>query len=101
MRSTLSKSAVMQSAWSLFRSQYKFGLWSFKQIGRACFAWCLSEAWRRAREATRIAAIPVETKTARIEALKASLIAVDYLESYRHAQAERRAIEAEIRLLAA
>ena len=54
------KAKIMRRAWELMRTKYRMGNpFTFQQIGRGCLAWCMGEAWRKAKEAARVAAIPL------------------------------------------
>ena len=93
--------AVMARAWIIFRQTYNYPSTPFRSIGRKCFAWALTEAWRQTREAARIAAIPADVKIARIEGLRRQRDMLKYADSYRWATAQAVKIEADITRLAA
>ena len=96
------RSAIMSRAWELMRTKYRLGRpFTFKDIGRKCFAWCLSEAWREAKEAARVAAISAEEKARRIERLRGEMANIDYLPFGMSASKHRSTIQEQIDQLAA
>jgi hypothetical protein len=97
----MNKRQIMLAAWELFREKYHYPTTSFKSIGRACFGWCLSEAYRRAREAARIAAIPVEIKQARVADLHRARELAAFMANYRQAQGRIAEIDRELSALVA
>ena len=99
--STTDRKAVMTRAWVIFRQTYNYPAVRFRSIGRPCFAWALKEAWRQAREAARIAAIPPEVKAARSTELQRTLALLPYRADYRRAASIRVEIETELTKLAA
>lgn len=75
----ISKSEVMRAAWAMFRKVYGYGPRelggrgeSFKAIGRACFGWCVKQAWANAKRAAGIA----PTKAERVQQLREQIKAV-------------------------
>jgi hypothetical protein len=78
--SKIDRAAVMRRAWAIFRQTYKYPLISFQDIGRDCFAWALRQAWREAREAARVAAIPAQERADRIQALQGSIERASYID---------------------
>ena len=101
MHPSLSKAAIMRAAWALFRKTYRFPNIPFVGIGRACFGWALKEAWRQAREAARIAAIPLTEKLSIVPRLQYDLEALAYVESFRTAEGQCARIRGELHRLAA
>lgn len=97
----MNRQAIMLRAWAIFRETYRYPAIPFKSIGRQCFTWALKEAWRQAREAMRIAAIPADVKSARAGALRNEMSLLTYREDYRAAQARRSEIQNELAQLAA
>jgi hypothetical protein len=97
----MDKSKIMLTAWQIFRETYHYPAIPFKSIGRACFGWALSEAYRRARETARIAAIPAEIKTARVAVLRRELEIAPFQDSWRLAQVEISEINRELSALVA
>lgn len=87
---------IMQAAWAIFRDKYHYPAVPFRSLGRKCFGWCLSEAYRRAREAARIAAIPAEVKAARVAQLTAAREVAGYMASFRQSQARVAEIDREL-----
>lgn len=92
----MNKQEIMKAAWAIFRETYHYPAVPFRSLGRKCFGWALSEAYRRARAAARIAAIPVEIKTARIAELQAAREIAGFMSSYRQSQARVAEIDAEL-----
>lgn len=90
---------IMIRAWAIFRETYGYPAVPFRSIGRACFTWALRRAWHEAREAARVAAIPAETRGARIAALTGERELLTYADSWRWAEARRAQIDGEIRRL--
>jgi hypothetical protein len=82
----MDKSRIMQAAWQIFRETYHYPAVPFKSIGRPCFGWALSEAYRREREKARIAAIPASVKTARITYLQAERERAAFIDSWQQKQ---------------
>ena len=97
----MNKREIMTAAWALFRETYHYPAVPFKSLGRQCFGWCLSETYRRAKEAARIAAIPNDVKAERIAKLKWQLELTPYIESYLQSTGRARALRAEINALTA
>lgn len=98
----LNRSAIMTRAWGLMRTQYRFGSpFTFNDIGRKCFAWCLKEAWREAKAAARIAALPADEKARRVARLREEMVNTQYLPFGMSASRHRGRIEAQIRELEA
>lgn len=97
----MNRQDIMRRAWQIFRSTYHYPSTPFASIGRHCFAWALKEAWRQAREAARIAAIPPEVKAARSTELQRTLALLPYRADYRRAVSIRVEIETELAKLAA
>ncbi len=96
------KAKIMRRAWELMRTKYRMGNpFTFQQIGRGCLAWCMGEAWRKAKEAARVAAIPADEKARRIERLRAEMDRVDYLPFGMSASKHRSIIQEQIDQLAA
>ena len=97
----MNRQQIMQRAWAIFRQTYRYPAVPFRSLGRECFAWALREAWRLAKEAARLAAIPADVKTNRSETLRDEIAFLTYREDYGAAQARRREIEHELTRLAA
>ena len=95
------RAAIMTKAWAIFREAYHCPAVPFRSIGRPCFGWALREAWRRAREAARVAAIPAEVKAARIASLNASIDFEQFNDHWPSASANIAEMRAEIARLAA
>ena len=76
----IDRAAVMRRAWAIFRQTYKYPLIKFQDIGRNCFAWALRQSWGEAREAARVAAIPVQVRADRIQALQTSIERASYID---------------------
>ncbi|WP_425416121.1 hypothetical protein [Oricola indica] len=96
------RKAIMTRAWELMRTQYRLGNpFTFNDIGRKCFAWCLSEAWREAKAAARITAIPADEKARRVARLREEMVNTQYLPFGMSASRQRGHIEAQIRELEA
>jgi hypothetical protein len=92
---------VMALAWAIFRQTYNpWGTMPFRSIGRQCFAWALREAWRRQREADRVAAIPASVKAEQSARLTRELELLPYREDYRAAQFRRTEITRQLATLA-
>ncbi len=85
----------------IFANAYNYPSNSFRSIGRGCFVWAMTEAKRQLAEAARIAAIPAAVKAERIDAIRAELEMVKYIDSHSQAAARRRALNAELTRLAA
>lgn len=103
--SIFNRAEIMRRAWALFRTNYDYrgaGKGTpFLCIGRKCLAWCIKEAWRLAKEAARIAAIPAVVKAERIAWLKIEIEKLAYLPFGIQIADRRDALESEIRKLAA
>jgi len=98
----LDRSAIMSRAWELMRINYRLGSpFTFTEIGRKCFASCLKEAWREAKEAARIAALTDADRAAKIACLTADLTAVDFLPGHMNVSRRKDSIRAELARLAA
>lgn len=98
----LDRKAIMTRAWELMRTKYRLGSpFTFKEIGRGCFAWCLKEAWREVKAAACIAALSVADRTAKIARLTADLEAADYLPGHMSVSRRKDSIRAELVRLAA
>lgn len=98
----LDRKAIMTRAWELMRAKYRLGSpFTFNDIGRKCFAWCLKEAWRETKEAARIAALSVADRAAKIARLTADLSAVDFLPGHMNVSRRKDSIHAELARLAA
>lgn len=93
------KSAVMSAAWAIFRKSYNYPRISFASIGRKCFAWALTEAWRQAKERDAFAAIPADARAARLVVLERAREYANYTDHYPVVAAAHARIDAEIRLL--
>src|SRR5690349_19612517 len=96
---------VMRCAWAIFAERYGYrgpvkGT-PFKSISMPCFVWCLRQAWTEAKDAAVVAAIPAEEKAARIEAFRARIADLQWMENFRQAEANRAVYKAEIRRLGA
>jgi hypothetical protein len=91
----------MARAWAIFRQTYCYPQIKFADIGRKCFAWALKEAWREAREAARVAAIPTATKNERIQTLLSLIQRASYIDSGPQWRATVAAYRAEIQQLQA
>jgi hypothetical protein len=76
----IDRSALMWRAWAIFRRTYKYPLIKFTDIGRKCFGWALKRAWEEAREAARIAAIPMQVRAEKIVALQDSIERASYID---------------------
>ncbi len=59
----IDRAAVMRTAWSHYRQSFTRS-WRKEPFGRSNFAWCLSCAWQKHREAQMT---PREQRIARIE----------------------------------
>jgi len=88
-------------AWQIFRETYHYPTIPFKNIGRPCFGWALSEAYRQAREAARFAAIPATVKAERAAALRFDLIRADYIDNFFQREAARVEIKRKLSALVA
>jgi hypothetical protein len=97
----IDRAVVMRRAWAIFRETYKYPQIKFRDIGRNCFAWALKQAWREAREAARIEAIPHQVRADRIQTLKASIERVSYIDHGPTWRAAVAAYRSEIRQLQA
>ena len=98
----LDRKAIMTRAWELMRTNYRLGdPFTFKQIGRKCFAACLRAAWSEAKRAARIAAISAEQKASRIASLREQMAHTDYLPFGMSASRHRAIIQEQINQLAA
>lgn len=95
------RSAIMSHAWELMKLRYKFGIFTFKEIGSAAWAWCLGEAWRLAKMAVRKAAMTETERAAKIERLKADLASADYLPAHMSVSRRKAEIAEQIRDLEA
>lgn len=93
--------AVMRRAWRLAAEVYGHGRIPFSSIGRKCFAWCLTTAWREAREEMARQAIPAEVRAARVADLNVELSNLRYLDDWRHVNRREAEIRAELDRLAA
>jgi hypothetical protein len=75
----LDRREVMKAAWQRFRVTYRYPeIHSFMAIGRRCFASCLRNAWRAAKEAARKSALTVAQIAARISEISGELLANEY-----------------------
>lgn len=91
------RAAIMQQAWKLYRNTYHM----LARFDRGGFRWAITEAWRRAKEAVRIAAIPVEVKVARIDAIKTEIAMLDFKSFQINTTPMRQKLQAELLALAA
>jgi CRISPR/Cas system Type II protein with McrA/HNH and RuvC-like nuclease domain len=89
----------MRRAWAIFRQTYKYPLIKFKDIGRSCFSWALRQAWGEARDAARVAAIPVRERAERIQTLQTSIERASYIDHGPTWRTTIAAYRAEIRQL--
>lgn len=97
----VNRRAIMQRAWAIFRSTYHYPAIPFASIGAECFASSLRRAWHEAKEAARIAAIPVPVKAERVVALREMIEGLTYSDDYQRACVTRKCAEKEIASLAA
>lgn len=95
------RKAIMVRAWAIFREHYCYPGIPFREIGHKCFGWALHMAWREAKEAARIAAIPAEVKATRIAELRRVIELAEYSESWPQARREISNARAEISRLSA
>lgn len=99
--SKFDRTQIMRRAWSIFRETYKYPAIKFASIGRKCFGWCLREAWRQARQAAALAAIPADVRAARIETLQRSIELEQFNDCWPQAKANLARMHAEIQQLSA
>jgi hypothetical protein len=97
----INRAALMVSAWAIFRQTYQYPQIKFKDIGRACFAWALKQAWIEAKEAARVAALSPAVKLERIETLQGLIQRASFIDSGRQWKAAITAHRNEIRQLRA
>lgn len=95
------RAAIMARAWSIFRTVYKYPSIKFSSIGWKCFGSCVRQAWKEAKDAARIAAIPAPEKAARIAVLQDTLTFAPLGENWAQARVEISAARAEIARLSA
>ena len=95
------RSAIMRDAWAEMRRDGKFGIFTFQQIGMAFWRQCMRNAWKRAKEAARVATISTDEKAAQIASLKAKMETADYLPFGMSASKYRAGIQQQIHQLAA
>lgn len=94
---TFDRAAIMSLAWKLYRKTYSM----LPYFDRACFRSALREAWRRAREAMRVAAIPAAQKIARIAAIRSEIEMLSYKPLQINTFPIRRKLEIELSALSA
>lgn len=93
------RAAIMAQAWKLYRNTYEmFGKRRFDRDG---FRWAITEAWRRAKEAVRLAAVPAEQKATRIGAIRQELALLEFKSFQIDTKPIRQKLEAELSALAA
>ncbi len=88
---------VMQAAWKHYRDVY--GRWS-SRFDTNGFRFCLKDAWRKAKEAKALAAIPAPVKAAQIEVIRDQLDALSFKPAHVNIIPLCRALEAELSRLA-
>jgi uncharacterized small protein (DUF1192 family) len=98
---TIDRREVMNAAWQLMRTTYRLGSIPFRSIGRKCLGWCMGEAWRRAREAAKLAALSVADLVERIAVINAKIENARFSDSFGQWAAEERAANAELARLVA
>jgi uncharacterized protein YjiK len=97
----INRQTIMQRAWAIFRQTYRYPAIPFSSIGRPCFASCLAKAWREAKEAAAVAAVPAQVKAEQIAGLRQSLSMLTYSDDWQRAEATRQRLNNEISRLAA
>lgn len=93
------KSQIMKSAWAIYREAYGFARVAPDRF-RVCFVWALKVAWQRAKQAARIASIPLADRQARAERIRDQIDALKFKSLRYDIAAMRRNLERELASLA-
>ncbi|SFJ57228.1 hypothetical protein [Aerobium aerolatum] len=93
------RSHIMKAAWRLYRNTYE--MFCKVQFNRNGFRWALTEAWRRAKAATRNAAIPLDVKQVRAGAIRAEIDSLKFKSFQINTTPIQARLEAELSALAA
>jgi hypothetical protein len=93
------RAAIMRMAWKLYRNTYE--MFCKVRFDRNGFRWALTEAWRQAKEAVRIAAVPAEVKQVRVTAIRAEIDGLKFKSFQINITPIRASLEAELSALAA
>ncbi len=96
------RSAIMKRAWGILRDHFTIaGRFHRPADWKLAMSIALKKAWAEAKEAARIACIPVKDRQARIAALQGRIAMLSYRPIGHCIQTERRDLERQIAALAA